>query len=176
MEIETFENTEVAEMAIENKTEYEKFVDDLGLKGQKNLTSESKDICPYRKMNDDEVFTYTTLFPKVTPLENFEEEVIPIRILQLASHFKSLNITDRTIHIMSPERKEPDPVVIACQYNWRIGTGDYILGRWGDCLESFPILQEKAKKRAKETIEGFLESFKIQDSYKISEILAKIRE
>lgn len=178
MEIETYENAELAVDVIDGLDEMKEIVSNLNLEGQKTLVSpeNNKRPNPYRYMNDEERFVYSTLFPKCTRLTEYKDEIVPLRILQVASHFMSTEIDGYECYVMSPERAEPDPVLIARRYGWgEIDSDTYILARWGDCLENFEILRKKAYERAAESISTFCKNLANQKHKDVISIMNKIK-
>lgn len=154
MQVETFEQTEVVggKMEDENSPEAFKIILDLGLQGQSKMVSnkENGDVvrCPYRAMTKQESRVYECLFPNKVKVEDYRESMIPLRVLQVIAHAKSLEIY-REIRVWCEEGKPVDPVLVGVFHvgPYEHNTVDHILARWGDALESFDVLYEKAKKK-----------------------------
>lgn len=160
MAVETFECQETMEETPEQCQEAMALTETLGLTGQKKLhTSEEHDETkarfPYREMLAEEVLVYHTLCPATTPLVDYEASPIPLRVLQVAAHVKSLR-PDLTMHVWDREGAiEKDPVLIAStskhDSQWSSGKR-YILARWGSELEAFATLLTRALKIKREQL------------------------
>lgn len=156
MKIETFEQTEVIGGQIEDESSPEalNLIKELGLQGQEALTTKiiKTDTivrCPYRAMTKKELRVYETLFPDKVSINVYRESMIPLRVLQVASHAISLGIYQE-IQVWCETGKPIDPILVGF-----IKTGEYsgdhhILARWGEALESFEVLYEKAKHQVME--------------------------
>lgn len=175
MNVETFEQTEVVGGKIEeeNSPEAIGLIETLGLKGQAALTTKTIDEvdvrCPYRAMTKKEIRVYSTLYPDKVQIEDYRESMIPLRVLQVAAHAKNLQIYKK-VEVWCETGKPVDPVLVGI-----IKTGDYsedthILARWGDALESFEVLYEKAKK---EIVQDYQMKM-LETKRKADEILASL--
>jgi len=151
MNVETFEQTEVVggKLEDENSPEALELIQKLGLEGQKAMTSKTDTEiitrCPYRKMTIKEVRVYEHLYPSKIEIEDYRDSMIPLRVLQIAAHAKELNIYQK-IEIWCEKGKPTDPLLVGNLKAGQYETHYHILARWGDTLESFDILYEKAKK------------------------------
>ena len=148
--IESFECTETMSEPIEACEEAVGLIDTLGLAGQQQLIQRPDEghatRNPYRKIRADERFVYKTLCPQENKLEAYDASPIPLRILQIASHAQSLEQFKQLYVWHQLETVEKDPVLIAAtggQYEWDRGD-EFILARWGEELESFPVLLKRA--------------------------------
>ena len=152
MQIETYEITESTQN-MEEAEAHKEIAESLGLEKQTALHSE-KSVNTYRKMTDQEVFTYGTLFPVETDISVYDE-FIPVRVLQVLAHFKE-TVPEYDTFVVLHNRSIPDPVLIATRYSfYSTGTNDYILARWGDALESLDSLTKKAKEVFAEQLPDF---------------------
>lgn len=153
MQVETFEQTEVVggKLEDENSPEAMSLIVDLGLNGQVQMTSKTDEAvtvrCPYRVMTKKEGRVYECLFPLRIRVEDYKESMIPLRVLQVIAHAKSLNIY-REIQVWCEQGRPTDPVLVGVFHTgpYAHSTVDHILARWGDALDSFEVLYEKAKK------------------------------
>lgn len=153
VQIETFEQNEVVGGNIEdeNSPEAMSLIVDLGLKGQIKMASKTdSDVavrCPYRAMTKKEGRVYECLYPMKVDVEDYRESMIPLRILQVIAHAKSLNIYKK-LQVWCEEGRPTDPILVGVFHvgPYEHTTVDHILARWGDALDSFDILYEKAKK------------------------------
>lgn len=135
MLVETYEVTESADKTKVEGEEFEQFksmIESLNLEGQQKFIQD-KEVNPYRKMTSQESVVYGILCPTKTELKNFSESMIPLRVLQLATHVNSLNFIDVLEVWHSDNADIKDPVLVG-----RKGTswnGEYfILARWGELL------------------------------------------
>lgn len=150
MLVETFE---VENLSIEKKDEFDqeqiKLIESLELDGQKDFINENEDgdkeTIPYRKWTKDEQFVYSILCPKRTELRKYNGSPIPLRVLQVIAHAKSIGLND--LYVLSTDSAIVlDPILINGK-----GEDALILARWGDELEEFSILLKKAVTKFKET-------------------------
>lgn len=149
MKVETYETAVFSEkpenLALQG--EILQLIEDLNLEGQKELAhsaSDTKGLCPYRKMTAREVKVFKLCFPRETKLTEYKECLIPLRILQVASHAKEWF---PKILVWHPEPGLPDPILVG--YEKASWDGEpFLLARWGEALDTFEILCEKAKKLA----------------------------
>lgn len=150
MQIETFEQTEVVggKLEDENSAEALALIETLGLHGQIAMTTKTKENvsvrCPYRVMTKKESRVYEHLYPNKVSIENYRDSMIPLRVLQVAAHAKSLNIY-KSITVWCEDGRPTDPVLVGDIKTGEWQTETHILARWGDALESFDVLYQKAK-------------------------------
>lgn len=149
MKVETFEIQEVTECGVEQAELAKELAEQLGLSGQQQFyNGEHRTICPYRKMTAQEKVVYETLLPRKTELESYADSPIPIRVLQVAQHAKEA-IQDCTLYVWHPANADDrDPLLVAIKKNPDITyeTWFYILARWGEELDEWTVLLERAKK------------------------------
>lgn len=159
MQVETFECSETAAEPIEACDEAVRLMDELGLAGQKELVHPAEKTgfvsrCPYRQITADEMFVYQTLCPTATPLERYNASAIPLRVLQVAAHAKSLGMFKRLQVWDRAAAEVKDPVLVAYTgdaYDWQ-NNHCFILARWGEELETFATLVGRAVGAAKESL------------------------
>jgi hypothetical protein len=162
MKVETYECEETKMEVPQESEEAVRLIDELGLEGQQVLVSKKKDAteiqrCPYRKIRADEEFVYRLLCPQSIELKRFDEMPIPLRVLQVIAHAKSLNIF-QTFQIWCARGAIKDPVLVAStkDYIYSSDRDTFILARWGEELDEFAVLLKKAiekwKEKAKSTI------------------------
>jgi len=148
MKVETFEVTEVGCAGkIDNFEEINALSKQLGLTGQERfLNQDKKEVIPYRKMTAQEKLVYETLCAEKTILKDYKESIIPLRVLQVASHAIELEFLTgvEVWHETNADIKDPVLVGYIGSDSWR--REYYILARWGEELESFGVLMEKAIK------------------------------
>jgi hypothetical protein len=148
-EVETIDGATYA--SDEEKQELVELAEKLALTGQKELIGESADgtatVFPYRLMTKAERNVYQTLLPVRTKMCDFKDSVIPLRVMQVAAHAKDLN--DERVGYLEVWHQPGarDPVLVGRENSY----GDcYILARWGEDLENFQKLQERALKLLKQ--------------------------
>jgi hypothetical protein len=154
--IETFEQSEVARPTVEQddaeRTRAIELATELGLTNQVALHSPKTDdktqiiaAFKWRLMTMSERLVYGILCPDHTPLDRFEGEPIPVRVLEVIREAKPH--FERGFEIWHRSEVTKDPVLVGCKpggaETWREPIR-YILARWGDELEDFGILAQKA--------------------------------
>ena len=150
MQVETFECSEVAAEPIEACEEALSIIEQLGLTGQQELTAKPAgklaSRMPYREITKDELFVYGVLCPEKTELERYRSSPIPLRVLQIAAHAHSIGMFERLEVWDRASVMVKDPVIVGITRNkertWERTT--YILARWGETLETFHVLMQRA--------------------------------
>lgn len=158
MQVETFECQETAAEPIEAAEEAIALIEKMGLEGQLALVKprqgdERGTRMPYREMTGEERFVYGVHCPEQIALSKYNATPIPLRVLQVAAHAKECGMFD---HIYVWDRASvavKDPVLVGYKgkYDWSPDKV-FILARWGEVLESFPILLRDAIKAKREQI------------------------
>jgi hypothetical protein len=164
MQVETFECSEVSAEPIEACEEALAIIASLGLSGQEALTAKQDEKpqtrCPYREITKEETFVYGVLCPEQTKLKDYKASPIPLRVLQIAAHAVSLNIFEE-LHVWDRASVVvKDPVLVAIRKHptrsWERTT--FILARWGETLETFSVLLQRALEMKRTQVLGRLES------------------
>lgn len=140
-EIEEIKSSEAATMAADS--EAIELIEKLGLAGQRTLVNtDTATRFPYPRMTKVQAVVFGAVFPARDPLSKFDAGIIPVRVLQVAAFCKDFPQTAylEVWHTGVP-RKDPILVGRTSQYH----SDNYLLARWGDALESFDVLAEKAK-------------------------------
>lgn len=142
MEIETYEaiEPENAEHAPEVESEALELIEELGLEGQrKRITGdgEGAERNPFKRMTVREVRTYEALMGEKTPIMEFDEETIPVRVLHTVKraweHFEVIEVWHQTYEVK-------DPIVVG-----EDAEGDqFLIARWGEGLIPFNELYDRA--------------------------------
>lgn len=159
MQVETFECQETAAEPTEASEEALNLIEELGLVGQRSLIVKSTKTgadtrVPYRVITSEESFVYRTLCPTQVALSKYSDGPVPLRILQIAAHAKSVGL-DKLYVWCRPSPMTKDPVLIArCdEYDWSTDDSKTrILGRWGEELETFSVLLKRAVSASKERL------------------------
>lgn len=151
--VETFECPEVSTEHPEVTAEAMMLIERLGLKGQEKLNTKTdagdEVRCPYRVMTREEMFVYGVLCPRKTDENEYGEEPIPLRVLQVLAHAHSLQYFEGFQIWHRESSTVQDPVLVGTWRGRRNGRGwdeteTYILARWGEVLEAFGDLKKKA--------------------------------
>ncbi len=138
MDVETYEVSEVvSDGAVECDSEAIRLADELGLEGQKGLVSASGiERLPYRMMSEVERIVYGAILPENTTVEKFDSMPIPLRVLQVIAHARSLEIFKELRVWHSRDARVKDPLLVAYKGDqW--SSIPFILARWGVELLSF---------------------------------------
>jgi len=116
----------------------------LGLDKQLDLVKEDKSPMPFEFMNTVMKRVYETLCPMKVGYMDYKTTAIPLEVLSLIALAKQENYFEK-IEIWYDD-KAPDPIVVGHikegQYSYR----QYAIARWGDELQSFEKLKDKAIK------------------------------
>lgn len=148
MEVETYE-TETANGQLyateEERAQLIQMAEDLALAGQKTLiNAETGDVFPYRQMTVAEQNVYGVLLTQRTKIEDFKDSVIPLRVMQVIAHTRSLNDIRVGYLEVWHQPGDKDPILVGRESYYKTA---YLLARWGDELEAFTVLQKKALER-----------------------------
>lgn len=156
MQVESFECTETKEECTEMEAEAIFLIEKLGLAGQEVYVSKKPGSdagrCPYREMLDEEFRVYNALCPSHVKLAQYKAAPIPLRVLQIAAHaaefFPVLEVWDKEMSEVN------DPVLVATngKDSWQSEFARYILARWGEVLEPFHVLKQRAIASKREAI------------------------
>jgi hypothetical protein len=177
-EIEEFLAGEVTDTGeVEQAEEVKKFIDELGLKAQAkffNTGGEVKTTFPYRRMTAQEQAVYSILCSQVDKIDEYGDSVIPLRVLQIASHAISLGFFKK-LCVWHPENGgNSDPVLVGVHEDKEHWNREelYILARWGDILEPMNVLVEKAKKKGIELLKSKYTEIKNKVEHKLDSVEA----
>lgn len=151
MQVETYECSETASEPLEASEEAVSLIESLNLAGQLEMIrpddkSGRETRSPYRRMTADEQFVYQLNCPIETPVEKYSASPIPLRVLQVLAHAKSIGMFKRFVVWDRESAAVPDPVLIGYapsgEYTWL--DHRFILARWGEELETFSVLLKRA--------------------------------
>lgn len=167
MEVETFEQTELlaGKEEVECTQEQIDLINQLGLEGQKKLINKDEEtdeenVCPYRLMTDREQSIYEKLFSRKIKLEEYSAGPIPLRVLQVAAHAKTLPDVIIGVSVWyEPTTADKDPLLVGNTAKWN---EFFLLARWGDALRPFEELAKEAGRRIKQETINKLEEIKTQ--------------
>lgn len=127
----------------------------LGLTGQQKLVNTKEQTrVAFRKMTLVEVEVYSLLFPEKSKVEEFETEIIPIRVLSLLKEAKDSAFFIK-FEVWHSRTKKEDPILIGItgkldpqtwNPTWVSNAQNWLIARWGEALLPFDKLCEQAKK------------------------------
>lgn len=156
MLVETFEVLESNPVTgqVESEPEALAIIEKYDLAGQKSLTTNhvetgEKSRIPYRLMTDQEYLIYSTLLGTKEAVTKYNSAAIPLRILQVLAHAMSLEYFTGFWVWYQDDVIVKDPILTATTDASPYTTKHYLLGRWGDVLESLEELEVKAAVAAK---------------------------
>ena len=140
-EIEEIKNSEASTMAAD--AEAIELITKLGLDGQQKLIDPiTATRFPYPALSKVQKLIYSTNFPVAEEVTKFSNEIIPLRVLQVIAFCRDFEQT-RHMEIWHTGVAQKDPVLIGRKE--RYSGVVYILARWGNALESFESLTQKAE-------------------------------
>ncbi len=157
MQVETYEVPEVANEPLEACEEAIGLVRSLGLEGQQRLVTkqgERETRFPYRVMTEEEDFVFSVLCPVKVKVEDYGRLPMPLRVLQVLAYAKEAGGFTEFQVWDTRSVSEKDPVLVGLkpdpESTWR--KQEYLLARWGEELESWPVLLKRAVLRKREEI------------------------
>lgn len=146
MQVETYELTEVVAQTVEQSEECKQLIASMGLSGQEQFYAQpDKPACPYRKLTAQEHIVYRAILSQETPIGKYSDGPIPLRVLQIGAHaVETLGCDLVVFHPANADVKDPLLLgkVKISSYEFHY----YLLARWGEELEEFSVLAERAKK------------------------------
>jgi hypothetical protein len=159
--IEDAQHGEANQMACD--AEAAELIEMLGLRGQQALQNpETLTRCPYPMGEEEQLAVYRALNPETCKPEDYSFDAIPVRVMQILAHAKSLDFfTDFQIWYPKMKRVE-DPVLVGIR-TWRRpgrdwdATDTYLLARWGKALLPFDELKRTAISTLREATAAKIE-------------------
>lgn len=143
IKIEIFSCDEImSENHPEIEDEAKNIIEQLGLEGQAVNGKRN----PFREMTKEEVFTYKVLCPSSYDIEKYSRTPIPYRVLQALNYCKENNFFHEYKIWDVQEQLIKDPVLVGKQKEWN--SPWHIIARWGEELDEYIVLKEKALKIA----------------------------
>jgi hypothetical protein len=171
MIVETFEiERTVEELDAIRDGAAQEIIEKLGLEGQSRFyKADTMEAVPYRKMTKLESEVYGVLCKERCKPEAYSDGLIPLRVLQVYEHAKSLEFFDR-FEVWYPESADiKDPVLVGykeekIQQSWGMQTVTerYLLARWGEVLEPLAELHKLAVQMWRTSRIGKLQSILAQ--------------
>jgi len=162
MQVETYEQNEVSESGIESNEEQIALINKLGLVGQQSLISGDTEVCPYPLITDEERYIYSTILPKKSSINEYKDGPIPVRVLQVIAHAKTLDTFTHLYIYSEPSVDVDDPILVGTNESYfEFKSKSYrcwMLARWGKELAPLPELRQLADKiNTKKLINQFSE-------------------
>lgn len=154
-------------------------LDELELEGQKSLyqSSDSTETVkphPYRTMTAEEMVVFDVCFPTKCEVVKYKQCPIPLRVLQIISHVRSLNNPDMAyIEVWAPKPGVVDPLLVARKSHYQGPL--YLLARWGSSLTPFKQLQEKAIEIVTAKAKAALQQGQSEINAALQNVVAKVR-
>lgn len=143
MEIEVFtqDEVEVHPEAVERSVA---LIEELDLAGQRRLVStDGEKRARFRAWTAREHAVYQALLPTVEEIEKFDSETIPLRVLETVSEASKMEVYQGFLVLHA--RGGKDPLVVGYLQGDRYQSVRWhMIARWGDVLEAFEILAERA--------------------------------
>lgn len=172
MQVETYEATEtMADGTQECDAEALALIDQLGLEGQQKLNRPNQDgnikRNPYRKMTAAEAFVYERLLSEQTPINNYADGPIPLRVLQVVAHARDL--FDHLYVWHAPNADIKDPILVGINgETW--SNERFILARWADELAPLDELMKLAQLQCKKAVASRLREIKSKVAAKLAAV------
>lgn len=153
MDIEVYDEREVNSATLTKECDAEALalLAELGLTQQ---VSEAGTRIAYPKPTADQAFVMEVLFPTATKLQRYDAGSIPLRVLKEIKTYRADNPSHLLIVRHSPPAMVKDPILLAWTGNkaheWLAeqpsGQWDSmrLIARWGDALDSWATLAERA--------------------------------
>lgn len=134
-----------SEEATQTEDEFEcvqALVNKHGLEGQRTL---AKTRCPFRQITQEEAAVFRELCPNETPVEKYDGEPIPLRVLELLDRAKDTGMF-RFFTVWHPAPGMNDPILVARTHEnqFAIGNQVYLIARWGAHLDEWPAMVKAA--------------------------------
>lgn len=173
-EVEVVEQDEMQKLAIEGETI--ELIESLELTGQQQLMNpETKSIIPYRHITAAERVTFRTLFPNKCDVKTYHAGPIPLRVLQIISHIRSLNMSELAyLEVWYPKQGIDDPVLVGRPSSYSDPV--FLLARWGKALLPFEQLQSAAVKLARTSAKAALETCKREVEQALADVVSYCEE
>lgn len=113
----------------------------LGAENQFRFYKQDGAVCPYRKMSPMEHAVYTLVLPVREPIAKFKACRIPLRVLQIGAHAAE-HLQGELIIWHQGEGK--DGPLLTLREGSEYAGSYYLLARWAEVFEEFPVLVEQA--------------------------------
>lgn len=163
MQVETYEVTELTtnnEEAPLLDDESLALIEQLGLEGQRSFIAERqvgeddsvKTLNPYRLATKEEFNVFKACFPVETPLQDYESGLIPLRVLQVAAHARTVLPQGTKLVVWHPEDSTVRDPILLGRHEVRYDRKYYLLARWGEALDELGALKMVARRKLKASL------------------------
>jgi hypothetical protein len=152
--VETFYVSETINLVHDNDAlqRWNEKVEELDLKGQKEVIVIGKSPIPFLWMNQALISTFETLCPTKIKINEYNKTPIPLELLETVSLCNNEKYFD-LIEVWYNE-KDKDPVIIGYSFDKKYPEGwtanfyanKYLIGRWADVKASLDNLTLRAKE------------------------------
>ncbi len=163
--VEIYDERELCQETLTREPDAEALaiIEQLGLKLQ--VTKDGARLA-YPRPTAEQTIVIDALFPSVSKLVNYDAGGIPLRVLKEIRSYGAENPNHILVVRHSPPSEVRDPILLAYagEHSWMAdnttsGLRDFrLIARWGDALDSWQTLLERAQgvlaKRAIEALEG----------------------
>ena len=150
IQIEEFALSEVVDQEVEECVEALELIEKLELEGQNKLKGKDEKIMPYPEMTREQKFILDVLTPSHVVLKKYSRTAIPLRVLQIAAHATAIAFFNE-LQVWDTEGVDKDPVLVGKKsYNY------FLLARWGEHLENWTMMLQRATKKARDGMLGKL--------------------
>lgn len=153
--VEIFVIEETAELIYDGEAleKWNKYVEELGLTGQKTIVKKDKSPIPFMHLKTSLKNVFETLCPTKMDVDKYNVTPIPLEILDVIALSKNEGYFEK-IQIWY-DNKSPDPVCIGMNYasaedrkkGYTFAMEHYLLGKWADVKRSFSELTKLATQR-----------------------------
>lgn len=153
--VEIFVIEETAELIYDGEAleKWNKYVEELGLTGQKTIVKKDKSPIPFMHLKTSLKNVFETLCPTKMDVDKYNVTPIPLEILDVIALSKNEGYFEK-IQIWY-DNKSPDPVCIGMNYKdakdrksgYEWNMEHYLLGKWADVKRSFSELTKLATQR-----------------------------
>ena len=171
--VEEYTNTEASPdimQALVEDGETSMLIESLGLSGQAELYKPNDkgqlQVHPYREISAEELVVFGTMFPEKCCVTKFRQSPIPLRVLQIIEHVRSLSDPDMAyLEVWAPKPGKVDPILVARKSYYQ--SPIFLLARWGSALESFADLKLAAVNKLTAKLTQQLEELKIKVEHRL---------
>lgn len=153
MKVEIYRTDEVSCEMPDELPEAKELIAELGLGGQAELISpQAVERFSWRALRKQEALVLAELCPARTAIEAYSADTIPLRVLRLVKEIREDFVK---LEVWHPESAEKDPFLVG--YRSKEWTAQaFLIARWGEELDAWAKLEEKALARWKERRKALL--------------------
>ena len=174
MLVETYECEEVSKETWKMKKVALDLISKLGLGGQATMCGsiDGETIrSPYREMTKEEHDVWKIICPEEYEIEEYKSSPIPLRVLQVIDYAKGLGIYDKLEIWDKVSSTIKDPILVARKgKSWQEDFQTFILARWGEELDEWPAMLNKAGRMAKEKLLSAIGALKRESTRRLVDL------